>query len=378
MVETRGRDGADGDVGYQVQFGADGASVTGPGAGAPADVVLVTDPATAWALHQGTLRAQDAFARGALKLRGRPELLAGARRAPRRARTGAWPRCGPRPPSRLAGDPAPGRLGAVQPFERLRAIARHGGDDRLLVAEAADCLGEFDDDPAALVVTCRRLLHHHPERAPLWWLCARVLGGARAVGGARGTPRRWCATTTPPTASSGVLPFPADHPIAVLGWPAVTGDALALRPDLEVLVVRDDHPAHRRRTLAGPPGPQRRQCPSRRPRGGRRTGAVAPADRGGRRRARRSCWWPRAPPTRSPRSPAPGWSCGSSPAWVGCCPTRLFDAMVRTLGDPEEHGLELLDVQVADRIAGPTGLVRPEHLARRVDCPVAPELLRLS
>ena len=28
------------------------------------------------ALHQGTLRAQDAFARGALKVRGRPELLA--------------------------------------------------------------------------------------------------------------------------------------------------------------------------------------------------------------------------------------------------------------------------------------------------------------
>ncbi len=59
-------------------------------------------------------------------------------------------------------------------------------------------------------------------------------------------------------------------------------------------------------------------------------------------------------------------------------PARLFEAMVRTLGDLEEHGLELLDVQVADRIAGPTGLVRPEHLARRVDCPVAPELLRLG
>ena len=75
-------------------------------------------------------------------------------------------RCGlARPPD------LPGRLacpvgwGAVQPFERLRAIARHGGDDRLLVAEAADCLGEFDDDPAALVVTCRRLLHHHADRA---------------------------------------------------------------------------------------------------------------------------------------------------------------------------------------------------------------------
>ena len=76
--------GPDGDTGYRVQFGADGATVTGlPSGGGPgprageADVVLATDPATAWALQQGTVRAQDAFARGALKLRGRPELLAG-------------------------------------------------------------------------------------------------------------------------------------------------------------------------------------------------------------------------------------------------------------------------------------------------------------
>jgi hypothetical protein len=61
---------------YQVRFGPDGASVSGAHS-APADVVLVTDADTAWALHQGTLRAQDAFARGALKLRGRPELLTG-------------------------------------------------------------------------------------------------------------------------------------------------------------------------------------------------------------------------------------------------------------------------------------------------------------
>ncbi|HEX9506375.1 MAG TPA: hypothetical protein VGA62_10265, partial [Acidimicrobiia bacterium] len=64
----------------------------------------------------------------------------------------------------------------MQPFERLRYLARHSGADRALVAEAADCLAEFDDDPAGLVVTCRRLLDHHPDCAPLWWLCARVLG----------------------------------------------------------------------------------------------------------------------------------------------------------------------------------------------------------
>jgi putative sterol carrier protein len=46
-------------------------------AGAPtgADVVLVTDLATAIALHQGTLRAQDALAAGRLKVRGRPDVL---------------------------------------------------------------------------------------------------------------------------------------------------------------------------------------------------------------------------------------------------------------------------------------------------------------
>jgi hypothetical protein len=69
-------DGTKDRAGYQVHFGPDGASVTAPGA-APADVVLVTDVATAWELHQGTLRAQDAFARGLLKVRGRPETLAG-------------------------------------------------------------------------------------------------------------------------------------------------------------------------------------------------------------------------------------------------------------------------------------------------------------
>jgi hypothetical protein len=93
--------GADGDTGYQVRFGVDGTVVTRLITGratADADVVLVTDPATAWALHQGALRAQDAFARGALKLRGRPEppaahadLLAALERALAPARAATTP-----------------------------------------------------------------------------------------------------------------------------------------------------------------------------------------------------------------------------------------------------------------------------------------------
>jgi hypothetical protein len=71
---VRASDGPD--QSYQVRFGPDGTSVS-PGRAALADVVLVTDRETAWALHRGARRTQDAFASGDLKLRGRPELLSG-------------------------------------------------------------------------------------------------------------------------------------------------------------------------------------------------------------------------------------------------------------------------------------------------------------
>jgi len=261
----------------------------------------------------------------------------------------------------------------VQPFERLRAIARHGGDDRLLVAEAADCLGEFDDDPAALVVTCRRLLHHHPERAPLWWLCARVLAAPEPSEAA------WDAEAIvrdDHTADrlSGLLPFPADHPVAVLGWPEVSGAALALRPDLEVLVVREGGVDERWRARLA------RSDASARPVDLVETVALEPSHL----LVEVAGAGPEQLLVREGTADAlatlarPGLLLWMVAGAGRVLPARLFDAMVRTLGDPQDHGLELLDVQVADRIAGPTGLVRPEQLARRVDCPVAPELLRLG
>ncbi len=98
VVETL-VDGPGGDAGYQLRLGPDGASVAAPGTDS-ADVVFVTDLDTAWALHRATLRSQDAFARGLLKVRGRPELLAAHREvfarlerafAPVRERTTARP-----------------------------------------------------------------------------------------------------------------------------------------------------------------------------------------------------------------------------------------------------------------------------------------------
>ncbi len=266
----------------------------------------------------------------------------------------------------------------MQPFERLRAIARHGGDDRLLVAEAADCLGEFDDDPAALVVTCRRLLQHHPDRAPLWWLCARVLAAPDPSEAAWDAEALMRGDSTPDRLAA-LLPFPADHPVAVFGWPELVGAALALRPDLEALVLRVERGRERpgegswRSRLA-------RSDASARPVDGVEAVALEPShilvEVAG------------ASPTQV--LVADGTSAAladlARPALVvwlvagvgRVLPARLFDAMTAKLGEPEDHGLELVDVQIADRIAGPTGLVRPEHLLRRVDAPVAPELLRLN
>jgi len=261
----------------------------------------------------------------------------------------------------------------VQPFERLRAIARHGGDDRLLVAEAADCLGEFDDDPAALVVTCRRLLHHHPERAPLWWLCAKVLAAPDPSDAAWDAEAHMREDRTPDRLAA-LLPFPADHPVAVLGWPELSGAALALRLDLETLAVRTNFGDDRWRARLA-----------------RSDASARPVDLTEARALEPSHLLVEvvgADPTRVlvPDGTAAALADLARPglvvwmvAGVGrVLPARLFEAMLRNLGDPEDHDLELLDVQAADRIAGSTGLVRPEQLLRLVDCPVAPELLRLG
>ena len=258
----------------------------------------------------------------------------------------------------------------MQPFERLRYIARHAGDDRTLVTEAADCLAAFDDDLPGLVVACRRLVDHHTDSPLLWWLCARVLAApdpSDAAWEAEGLVR----DDHTPGRLAGLLPFPHDPPVAVIGWPELAGEALESRPDLDVLAVR------------------------------------GPGDDGWRRRLSRSD--ARARPVDLVEAAA------FEPSHVlvevvGACPTevlvpfgtgalldelvrpttivwlvagvgrvlpaRLYEAMRRRLDPLEDRSLEALDVQVADRIAGPTGLERPENLIRRVDAPVAPELLR--
>jgi hypothetical protein len=264
----------------------------------------------------------------------------------------------------------------VQPFERLRYLARWSDeDDGALVSEAADCLAGFADDPAGLVVACRRLLSHHPASGALWWLCARVITAPEPADAAW---EAWRLVNEDGTADrlAGLLPFPHDEPIAVLGWPDLAGAALAERPDLDVITIRrragDDHRRARR---------ARREAPVR---------IVDDVDATALEPSHLLVEALAASPSRAvvPEgasdlldSLAASGTVGWLVAGVGrVLPERLFAALCAELerDDAEHTPVALIDVGRFARVAGPAGLDAPDALLRRVDCPVAPELLRLS
>ena len=255
------------------------------------------------------------------------------------------------------------------PFERLRALARSGADDSTLVLETADCLAEFEYDPTQLVTVCRRLLAHHVECGPLWWLCAHVVAAADPAAGARDAIRRLDADRTAARLAS-LLPFPHDEPIAVLGFPETAGRALAERPDLDVVAVRPRDGDHTMTARL------RRVEQSIRVVDEIEVAALEPSH---------------VLVEVSASSPtealvAPGatdllWALGSVRCWLvvptgRLLPARLFEVL-RAEVLRRDRPLEQLDVARAEQVAGPHGLEDPDRLPHRVDCPVAPELLRL-
>lgn len=272
----------------------------------------------------------------------------------------------------LVAAAGPGNVAAMQPFERLRSLARWSdGDGTELVGEAADCLAAFDGDPAGLVVACRRLLAHHPSFAPLWWLCARVLAAPEASDGAWGAWQELHDDATPHRLSRA-LPFPHDEPIAVLGWPEVVAAALIERPDLDVLAVRVGarHDALSRRI-------RRSDTPVRvvdaievaalEPTHvlvevAAAGGGTALVDAGTNELLR---------PLRA----------GGAAVWAvaplgHALPERLLASMRAAAG--QERRWEELEPAVADLVVGPHAAEALAALARRVDCAPAPELLRLG
>jgi hypothetical protein len=73
------------------------------------------------------------------------------------------------------------------------------------------------------------------------------------------------------------------------------------------------------------------------------------------------------------------WSLGDAELWLVVPVDRLLpDRMVAVVREHvgEDAG-EWMRVADATKIAGPGGLDPPSRLATRLDCPVAPELLRL-
>jgi hypothetical protein len=264
----------------------------------------------------------------------------------------------------------------VQPFERLRYLARWSDeDDGALVSEAADCLAGFADDPAGLVVACRRLLSHHPASGALWWLCARVLTAPEPADAAW---QAWKLVNEDRTAErlSGLLPFPHDEPIAVLGWPDLTGAALAERPDLDVIAIRRRSGSERLRARI-----TRREPPVR---------VAGEVDVAALEPSHLLVEASAASPT---CAVVPDGSAdllgeldrGGTTSWLVAgvgrlLPERLFASLRHELerDDPEGVPVALVDIGRFARVAGPRGLDAPDALSRRVDAPVAPELLRLS
>ncbi|MSO78533.1 MAG: hypothetical protein EXQ79_02890 [Acidimicrobiia bacterium] len=255
------------------------------------------------------------------------------------------------------------------PFERLRSLARSGADDSVLVAETADCLSEFGEDTTQLVTVCRRLLAHHVDCGPLWWLCAHVVAAANPADGARDAMRRLQADRTA-TRLASLLPFPHDEPIAVLGWPEIAGRALAERPDLDVVAIRP------RNGDRGMTARLRRVEQPIRVVDEAQVAALGPTHLIVETSA--------ASPTTAlvPEATADLlWGLGSTPLWLVVAtgrllPPRLFDVLHAEV-QRQEIDLEELDVTKVVEVAGPSGLEAPDRLKHRVDCPAAPELLRL-
>jgi hypothetical protein len=257
----------------------------------------------------------------------------------------------------------------VLPFERLRALARHAGDDVELVLEAADCLADFSHDPTQLLTVCRRLLAHHPACGPLWWLCARVVAAGDPADGARSAAR---AIETDRTAArlASVLPFPHDEPIAVLGWPEVAATALVERPDLDVVAVR---------RRAGDTHLRARLTRSEQP--------VRVIDETEAMALGPSHLLIEVLATSPATAVVPAgttdllWSLGDATLWLVAgtgrlLPERLFEVLRHEV-ERQDLELEMLDVDRAAMVATPGGLEPPDRLIHGMDCPVTPELLRL-
>lgn len=125
----------------------------------------------------------------------------------------------------------------MPPLEHLRALVRRRDlGSREACVEVLACLGAFGDDPAGLVLACRRLLAHRPDDARLWWAAARVLVAASPAAAAQAAAALIDGDDTG-TRLAEALPFPAAAPVAFTEPSEESAEALAVRPDVEAVVL---------------------------------------------------------------------------------------------------------------------------------------------
>jgi hypothetical protein len=129
----------------------------------------------------------------------------------------------------------------VHPIEHLRYVARaRGADPVALVRETAYALTSMRFDPAGLVVSCRRIVERHPDCAALWWLCARLLTSTDPHAEAM---RLGDVIADDPTASELAHALPDDAVVVTVGDPVTVSAGLARRGDVRVLAVESRHEA---------------------------------------------------------------------------------------------------------------------------------------
>jgi hypothetical protein len=123
----------------------------------------------------------------------------------------------------------------MHPIERLRYAVRAGPEQATAAArEAATALSMLGDDPAGLVVACRRLVDHQPRLGVMWWLASTVLAATDPETAAWQALAALDADATPEALA---VELPSERVVALVGRPGAGLDALALRSDLEAVLV---------------------------------------------------------------------------------------------------------------------------------------------
>jgi hypothetical protein len=263
----------------------------------------------------------------------------------------------------------------MHPIERLRYVARSPAVSPVLaVREAAGAMSAFADDPHAVVTACRRLVDRHPTSAALWWFATWML----TADDRRAEARRLAGAISADTTAAHMRDaLPEGARVCVLGWSEIVSEAVADRPDLEVLVV---DVLGEGSTFAARLGRDGRPV------------ADVPVEGLGAAAASSELVLLEAiamGPTAAlaiagSRAAAATAHHAGVPVWIAAgvgrtLPGRLWQCLVDRAGvgdQPWAADVEVVPLDLIDHVAGPDGLVTVTAAVSAIDTPVAAELLR--